>query len=74
MYKCTACGFKEESPVPIYDEYDCSSYPACKKCGGGIMNKSAECFCCGDDLFEGERIYKIGTDYFCKNCVKEIIA
>jgi len=74
MYRCITCGFKTEEPYPVYDEYDRSSHPACGECGGRLIKKTAECEYCGEDLFRGERIYKIGTDYYCKRCVKELIA
>lgn len=74
MYKCVTCGFKTEEPEITYDEYDCSSYPVCGECGGMLIEKTAECKYCCADLFEGERIYKVGIDYFCKKCVKELIA
>lgn len=74
MYRCIACGNKTERLVSFYDEYDEKSYPACGECGGAVTEKSAECACCNDDIFEGEKIYKVGQDYFCKKCVREIVA
>lgn len=74
MYRCITCGNKTGRLVSSYDEYDERSYPVCGECGGAVIGKSAECACCSDDIFEGEKIYRIGADYYCKNCVKEIIA
>lgn len=31
----------------------------------------AECKCCGLDLFYGETAYKIGSEYFCEDCVEK---
>lgn len=74
MYRCITCGLKSEEPETGYDEYDRSLSPLCKECGGRLTEKTAKCKHCDADLFEGERIYKIGRDYFCKKCVKELIA
>ena len=74
MYRCIKCGNIIEEPELTYDEYDRSVYRICGECGGGLMKKKSECKYCGAAIFEGERIFKIGADFFCMECVKGLIA
>lgn len=30
-----------------------------------------ECQCCGCELFHGDRYFKIGSDFFCEDCVEK---
>lgn len=48
---------------------ECRRTPCHPRCPNATEKAVCECELCGDDIYEGETMYKLGDMYFCKECV-----
>ena len=48
---------------------ECRRTPCHPRCPNAVQKAVCECEQCGDDIYEGETMYKLGDMYFCEGCV-----
>ena len=78
IYKCVECEAQFSTPKRVLEPDGLETPPyryteGCPYCGGVFVDKVAVCCDCNENIYEGDRYYKISStgECFCEQCIEE---